>query len=188
MYYSRIGNLDIRNSEYRLTAIQPSHIEEIRIWRNSQRSVLRQKETISKANQIKYFSENIWPEFTSNKPSQILFSIYSHDKLVAYGGLVHISWEDKRAEVSFLCAPYVTNSLFEYGEIFGFFLNTVKNIAFSMLNFNRLFTETFDIRPHHVSILENNKFEFEGRLVKHNIIDGTTVDSLLHGCVNESCR
>jgi len=48
-----------------------------------------------------------------------------------------------------------------------------------------LFTETYDIRPRHVAILEMNGFKLEGRLIDHVLIDGKYIDALIHGCVND---
>ena len=49
-----------------------------------------------------YFEKNIWSELKKNDPNQILLAIEQNGQLIGYGGLVHISWVYKRAELSFL--------------------------------------------------------------------------------------
>jgi RimJ/RimL family protein N-acetyltransferase len=55
------------------------------------------------------------------------------------------------------------------------------DIAFEEIKFNKLTTETFDIRPITLDILNKNKFKLEGRLKKHVKIENHFYDSLLHG-------
>jgi hypothetical protein len=47
-----------------------------------------------------------------------------------------------------------------------------------------LFTETYDIRPLHISIIESAGFLREGVMHHHVRIDGHPVDSLIHGCLH----
>jgi RimJ/RimL family protein N-acetyltransferase len=51
--------------------------------------------------------------------------------------------------------------------------------------FSRLFTETYDIRPHHVAVLEKVGFRLEGRLRKHIAVEGVVTDVLFHGLLLE---
>jgi len=64
-------------------------------------------------------------------------------------------------------------------------LTLIKAVAFDYLKFNRLFTETFNIRQFHISTLESNGFIREGVLKEHVIINGKYVDSIFHGCLNK---
>ncbi|MNC80618.1 hypothetical protein D3C75_1334820 [compost metagenome] len=61
----------------------------------------------------------------------------------------------------------------------------MKKVTFDTLQFNRLFTETFDIRPLHISILEKCGFQYEGRMKQHAYVAGALVDSILHGYLKE---
>ncbi len=156
----------------------------IRLWRNLQIDVLRQKGEISEEDQLKYFESVVWPTFNQDNPRQILMSFFYEEKLIGYGGLVHISWEDKRAEVSFLVDPSrITPEIYEHD--FTAFLTLIKMMAFSDLGFERLYTETYDIREKHISILETNDFQREGIMRKHVLINGKRIDSIIHGCLNE---
>ena len=65
------------------------------------------------------------------------------------------------------------------------FIRLIKKVLFEDLNFNRIFTETYDIRPHHISILEKNGFQLEGRMREHIQINNKFVDSLIHGFLKE---
>ena len=166
-----------------LRSILQEDIEPIRNWRNNQTTILRQKSTISKEIQQEYYENNVWNEMRSKHPKLILFSILKNSKIVGYGGFVNISWEDKRAEMSFLLSDKISKQEALYVEIFEQFIYLAKHIAFTIVDFNRIFTETYDLRPLHISILEKNGFQFEGRMKSHLIIDNEEVDSLIHGCL-----
>ena len=135
--------------------------------------------------QLNYFQTEILPEFTEKKPKNILFSYLSNGELIGYGGLVHISWSDQRAELSFLLSPNAMDNKLEYKSKFQNFLKMIKYIAFYELKINRIFTETFNIRDFHISVLEQSGFKFEGRLKQHIKINDGYVDSLIHGCLND---
>ena len=49
-----------------------------------------------------YFENIISTLFDQEQPKQILFSFLKDNKFIGYGGLVHINWIDKNAEISFL--------------------------------------------------------------------------------------
>jgi RimJ/RimL family protein N-acetyltransferase len=166
-----------------LVPLRHEDILNIMLWRNAQMKVLRQRELLTIAKQEQYFREVISPSYVEMRPRQILFSYLNEGVLIGYGGLVHISWEDRRAEVSFLLSPARAADAKEYEQDFSCYLAMIQTAAFQYLKFTRLFTETYDIRRHHVSILESSGFELEGRLKSHVWIDNKPVDSLLHGCV-----
>jgi RimJ/RimL family protein N-acetyltransferase len=184
MNYKCLKNKNFHFNKFKLEPIRVEDIENIRNWRNSQLDVLRQDKIITEEEQIKYFNDHIWPETIKNEPRQILFSYFRNDDLIGYGGLVHISWKDLRAEISFLINPDNLSDE-DYYLFFSSYLTLIKSVAFDDLKFNRLFTETFDIRKFHISILESNGFKREGILKEHVIINGKYVDSIFHGCLNK---
>lgn len=165
-------------------AVDERHIESIRKWRNEQMAILRQSSKISPEQQRAYYSEQIWPAQKAEQPRNILLAYNEDDILIGYGGLVHIAWEHRRAEVSFLLKTDYVGDTVRYAHYFSIFLELVKTLAFDDLGLNRLFTETYAIRDHHVAALERAGFVREGRLKDHVIIDHQPVDSLIHGCVN----
>lgn len=184
MEYKCLNNKYFQFNEFSLKSIRVEDIESIRKWRNAQLDVLRQDKIITYEEQIKYFNDHILPEKIKNEPRNILFSFFRNDVLIGYGGLVHISWKDLRAEISFLLNPNYLSEV-DYPLFFSSYLTLIKSIAFDDLKFNRLFTETFNIRQFHISILESNGFIKEGILKDHVIINGKHVDSIFHGCLNK---
>jgi len=181
----RCLNVDaVVQGDWRIVPLRHKDLLSIMQWRNAQLKVLRQREPLSVEQQERYYEEVIAPSFAQKEPKQILFSYLHREELIGYGGLVHIAWEDRRAEVSFLAAPERAENASTYSQDFAIYLSLIKNAAFRHLGFTRLFTETYDIRPLHVSILESGGFLPEGRLKAHVWIDGQPVDSLMHGCVH----
>ncbi|WP_375417474.1 GNAT family N-acetyltransferase [uncultured Hymenobacter sp.] len=166
---------------YALMPIRATDREAIRQWRNAQLNVLRQTEPLSVAAQDSYFESTVRPLFSQPQPNQLLFSLLLDGALVAYGGLVHLHWPDQRGEVSFLADPARVADPATYRTDFQAHLRQLAALAFGPLKLNRLFTETYDVRPAHVAILEEIGFRPEGRLRQHVRLAGTFVDSLLHG-------
>ena len=172
-------------ASYSISSVQEAHIEQIRKWRNAQLDVLRQSIPIEPQQQIYYFNKKIWPSMLMAKPATILVSFFHNGKLIGYGGLVHIAWEHRRAEISFLLSPERGKNYDIYQTDFSTFLSLMKRMAFSDLKLHRIFTETFDIRTHHIKILESNGFVREGVLREHVWIDAKAVSSIFHGCLNK---
>jgi len=179
--YLIMSNTQLQDGELSLRAVAPCDIEAIRRWRNSQMDVLRQTAFISTEAQRCYFEEYVWPEKGSRYPRQILLAIDLGGRLIGYGGLVHIAWQHKRAELSFLLEPSLENKSAVRASLFLRFLRLVRILAFADLKLSRLWTETYAHRTEHISTLEASGFQLEGCLREHVIIDGKPLDSLLHG-------
>lgn len=180
-HYKVMPSPHLRDGEMTLRAVCPHDIESIRQWRNAQMDVLRQTAPISPEEQEKYFSLNIWPDKSSQQPKQILLAIEENEALIGYGGLVHISWEYRRAEISFLLKPALEKNpeaLFDY---FSRYLLLVQTLAFADLNLERLTTETYAHRKIHIKALESAGFQLEGRLREHVLVQGKKTDALMHG-------
>jgi len=171
-----------------LAAVQPGDIEAIRQWRNAQIDILRQKAPISAQQQRTYYATQIWPALETREPANILVGYHEGDRLVGYGGLVHIAWEHRRAEVSFLLDPVLMAVPETYGPYFAAFLGLMKTLAFEDLGLERLVTETYAIRGPIIRILEAEGFRHEGTLRHHVRIEGTPVDALMHGCLKSDGR
>ncbi|MDC3017571.1 GNAT family N-acetyltransferase [Paracoccaceae bacterium] len=165
----------------KLKRIDASEIEAIRYWRNSQLNILRQKNVISAEEQLKYFKLKVWPEDKKDNPKQTLRAIYVGESFVGYGGLTNISWEHKRAEISFLLDPEISDNQQNFEKYFNAFLRSVTELAFVNYNLQRVYGETYAFRTAVIKILENNGFVREGRL-RNNIAFGDNfIDSILHG-------
>jgi hypothetical protein len=173
----------LEQDNYHIEPLRQEDMMKIKEYRNKQMDVLRQKQPLTDEGQVLYYQKVVIPLFEVEEPKQLLFSYFYNKELIGYGGLTNIDWEAKRAEVSFLVNPNRVKNNQLYEKDFQYFLNFLKRIAKQQLKFNRLFTETYDIRPFHVGILEANGFEFEGRMRQHVVIKNEFVDSLLHGCL-----
>jgi len=183
VYYRCLQKKIYKKGDYFLEAVQPEHIEKIRQWRNQQMDVLRQSKPVSKEEQIAYYEEYVWPELTSYTPSQILLSYKYKKELIGYGGLVNISWRDKKAEMSFLLNCNRPNNKEVYHKDLTNFICLIKNLCFDQLSFNRLFTETYEFRHFHIEILNENEFREEGRVRRHNCIENKFHDLILHSII-----
>ena len=180
--YRPLPQAEYRWHSYQLVPIRYEDREPIRTWRSAQLEVLRQAEPLTTEQQEAYFQRVVLPLFEQEQPGQLLFSLLHNNELIAYGGLVHLSWPDGRAEVSFLVDPTRAAEPATYRQDFRAHLRLLGEVAFEGLKFNRLFTETYDIRPAHVAILEEAGFRLEGRLRQHvQLKPGTFADSLMHG-------
>jgi RimJ/RimL family protein N-acetyltransferase len=165
----------LRRGDYAIEAVQPKHIEAIRVWRNRQIDVLRQKEPISREQQQRYYETEIWPNLDQPRPANILLSYLHGERHVGYGGLVHIAWEDKHAEVSYLLAP----DLLEDDVYRGYhvaFLGLIQELAFDDLGLDYLTVETYPQRTAHMANLEMAGF--------HRQVQAKGTDSVFHRCVN----
>jgi RimJ/RimL family protein N-acetyltransferase len=176
-------NQEFCDGEYAIAPVQPKQIESIRQWRNNQLDVLRQDEPISRQQQIDYYANHIWPSMARLMPKNIVMSYLYKGAPIGYGGLVHIAWQDLRAEVSFLLDTERAANEVTYSADFRRFLGLIKQLAFDELGFNRLFTETYNIRRLHIDALENSGFKREGVMCEHVRIDGLPIDSIIHGCL-----
>ena len=179
MYYKCLSNKSYLIENLELRALNMNSIEYIRKIRNSQIDILRQDKLISKNKQKKYFEEHVWNDM-GTKPKNILLAIYRDQLLIGYGGLVHISWVDKRAELSFIIDKKISN--FEKEKIQLCFIKQIKKIFFKELKMNKIFTETFSFRTEHIKVLENGGFHKEAVLKKHILYKNKFYDSIFHGC------
>ncbi len=180
--YAVMPRAHFTGGDLQFRAIEPEDIEPVRQWRNAQMDVLRQTAPISPEGQKSYFSTRVWPEKSKNEPAQILLAIERRGELIGYCGFVHISWPNRRAELSFLLVPDLQRDLKLSSRYFEEFLKLAKTIAFDDLGLARLTTETFATRDGVIASLERCGFRREGRLVHHVVVDGRRVDSLVHGC------
>lgn len=181
--YACLKKNDYLFENYQLMPIRLQDAEEIRQWRNEQINFLRQEKPLSRSEQIKYFEQVIVPTFQKSNPTQILFSFLNNSKIIGYGGFVNIDWNSKISEISFLEETNRTKNHSLYEVDFSVFLDFLKKIACNDLKFIKLFTETYDIRPKHIKILEKNGFSVSNIEKNRKIIDGKRVDILFHSYI-----
>jgi RimJ/RimL family protein N-acetyltransferase len=153
-------------------------------WRNEQIYHLRQENKLTKDDQEFYFSNIVNKLFTQKHPSQILFSYMENDVCIGYGGLVHINWIDKNAEVSFIMNTQLEKDYFS--KHWTIFLHLIEQVAFSELNLHKLCTYAFDLRPHLYQIIEDAGFIREGTLKEHCLFEGEYKDVIIHRKFNKN--
>ncbi|MBT7624344.1 MAG: GNAT family N-acetyltransferase [Flavobacteriaceae bacterium] len=136
-------------------------------WRNEQKYHLRQRDDLNVKTQDLYFDNIVKNLFQKQYPNQILFSYLKGKKCIGYGGLVHINWKKKEAEISF-----IMNTKLEY-KCFDFhwsqFLFLIEDVAFNNLNFIRLFTCAYNLRPHLYDVLLKNHYNEESIIKSDNL-------------------
>jgi len=182
--YRCLPNPRLEQGGFSVRSVQPGDIEAIRVWRNAQMDVLRQAEPIGEDAQQAYFAREVWPALNVERPANILLAFAEGERLIGYGGLVHIAWDCRRAEVSFLLDPALAADEQAYRVRFASFLALIRRLAFEDLGFHRLWTETYVFRDAHIATLEHAGFRLEGRMRDHVVIDGRPTDSLIHGCLD----
>lgn len=185
MRYIQLKSDSYSIGDYSVKSLRREDLLFIKEWRNEQIKVLRQNRILSDEDQLNYFEKIVQPSFTDPNTKIMLFSFLNKDKCIGYGGLTNIHWEDERTELSFLVATERTRDNSVYHSDFTHFIELMKKVVFDDLKFNRIFTETYDIRELHVSILEECGFQMEGRMREHVKIDNKHVDSLIHGFIKK---
>ncbi|MBK8827806.1 MAG: GNAT family N-acetyltransferase, partial [Saprospiraceae bacterium] len=83
-------------------------------WRNEQMYHLRQSKLLTVDDQERYFTNVVAHLFDKEQPDQILFSYIEGDVCIGYGGLVHINWIDKNAELSFIMDTKLESNHFAF--------------------------------------------------------------------------
>ena len=179
-HYSFLSSNKYCLNEYCLVPLREEDTELIRKWRNEQIDILRQNKPLTKDEQSKYYHQVIKKSFYEKKPKIILFSFLIKNACIGYGGFVHIDWNSKKAELSFILDTNRTKEPRIYKKEFSIFLKIILNIGFKQILFNKIFTETFDIRPDTILILEKTGFVLENKLLSKNYINDSYVDSLFH--------
>jgi len=164
--------------EYSLIPIREKDKYIIMKWRNEQIFHLRQKTPLQIEDQDEYFKSTINPLFNQLKPNQILFSFLRKEKIIGYGGLVHIKWDKKEAEISFLIDTKLQDENFE--KFWSVFLNLIEEVAFSNLEISKIFTYSFDIRPKLYKVLKKQSYLFEHQIKKAIKKDGKWLNALIH--------
>ncbi len=157
---------------------------EIMKWRNEQIYHLRQSEPLTEENQESYFKNVLTKLFDEEKPSQILFSYLKYGECIGYGGLVHINWIDRNAEISFIMKTELEEK--EFRKHWSIYLELLEELAFRELNFHKLFTYAFDLRPHLYEAIEASGYIKEAVLKEHCFFEGSFKDVIIHSKINNT--
>ena len=152
-------------------------------WRNDQTYHLRQTKKLNIKGQEKYFKKVINNLFKEDKPDQILFSLLENQKCIGYGGLVHINWIDKNAELSFLMNTSLEEKFFDV--LWKTFLELIERVAFEDLNLHKIFTFAYDLRPNLYNVLEKCNYNKEATLNEHFFYQNRFKDVIIHSKIND---
>jgi RimJ/RimL family protein N-acetyltransferase len=185
MNYACLKRSVFSKDEYQMVPLRKRDILQIKDWRNAQMLYLRQQHPLTDEDQVRYYETAVMPTFSQAQPRILLFSFLKDGELIGYGGPTNLDWVSRRAEVSFLLETMRAADLQTAAREFSVYLALLKEVVFGGLGFNRLFSETYDVRPWLVAVLESQGFVYEGRMRRHVYKDGRFIDSLLHGCLRE---
>lgn len=163
---------------YSIVPIRMEDRYEIMNWRNEQLYHLRQQQKLTIKDQDKYFSNVVQKLFNENRPDQILFSFLKKGVCVGYGGLVHINWADKNAEISFVIKTDLEEKYFE--TFWKLYLNLIEQVSIEELNLHKLYVYAFDVRPNLYLILEKVNYFLDAKLDEHCFIDGQFIDVIIY--------
>ena len=181
--YKCLNNQCFSEKEYTIVPIRSNDKIKIMNWRNDQIYHLRQKNPLTLNDQNKYFKEIISKLFETEQPNQILFTFLKNNEFIGYGGLVHINWEEKKAEISFLLNTTSNEKLFESSWIS--FLKLIEKVAFQELLFNRIYAYVFDVRKNLYPILAKCNYILESRIKNDYSYNGKCFDSLIYSKIND---
>jgi RimJ/RimL family protein N-acetyltransferase len=173
-----IGSVGNCNQRY-FFPLSKEDLSYIKDWRNSQMDVLRQWRPLSDWNQ-----EN-WYRVVSEDDHQVIFSIKERNsdavtKLIGYCGITNIDYVNRRGEISFLVNPSRAENTSLYRLDFLAVLNYLCHYGFNKLNLHKLFTETFEVRVDHITILEDFGMYRDGIIREHQYINGKYHNSVVH--------
>lgn len=181
-HYYCLNQQEFLYQDFKLVPIRYEDRFDIMKWRNEQIYHLRQLTELTPADQENYFNVTIEANKSSQYPDFILFSLLKNEKCIGYGGLVHINWADKNAEISFLMDTELEKNHFEF--FWSIYLNLIERVAFEVLNFHKIYTYAYDIRPKLFSVLKKSNYQKEAILIDHVLVNGRYVNVLIHSKIN----
>jgi len=181
--YSCLTQKVFTSGKYALVPIRFEDRYDIMKWRNEQIYHLRQAKPLTQEDQDAYFENVVAKLFDQEKPSQILFSFLEDGVCIGYGGLVHINWTDKNAEISFIMDTALENNRFS--EIWCAYLGLLEQMAFEDLNLHKIYTYAFDLRPHLYDAFLSAGFKEEARLTDHCLFEKNFINVVIHSKIKK---
>lgn len=178
MIYNCLNKQVFSNGNYSILPIRMEDKFDIMKWRNEQIYHLRQNKPLTREDQDRYFETVITRLFEDEQPNQILFSYLENDVCIGYGGLVHINWIDKNAEISFIMNTALEKDSFK--KHWSIYLELIEKIAFQELKFHKIFVYAFNLRPHLYIALEGFGYIEEARLKEHCFFNNKFIDVLIY--------
>jgi RimJ/RimL family protein N-acetyltransferase len=181
--YNCLTNSIFQQGAFSIVPLRYEDRLDILKWRNEQIYHLRQNKPLTVEDQENYFNTVVDKLFDEEQPNQILFSYLENDICIGYGGLVHINWIDKNAEISFVMNTEVEKK--EFQKHWCTYLELIEYVAFNELKFKKIFTYAFDLRPHLYEALDKSGFKKEATLKNHCLFNGDFLDVLIHSKFND---
>jgi RimJ/RimL family protein N-acetyltransferase len=151
-------------------------------WRNEQMYHLRQDKLLTEKSQDDYFNGTLAKLLDQEKPNQILFSYLKNGNCIGYGGLVHINWIDKNAEISFIMNTDLEEDHFHFH--WSTYLKMIESLAFEELGFHKLYVYAFDLRPHLYDVLLSSGYFKDATLKQHCYFNDKFIDVVIHSKLN----
>ena len=181
-FYKALNRQRYSSGNFSIVPIRYDDRMDILKWRNEQIYHLRQDKRLTEADQEMYFKTVVNKLFDQKQPQQLLFSYLEGDRCIGYGGLVHINWIDKNAEISFVMNTELEKD--NFGKHWKMFLQLIEQVAFTELHFCKIFTYAFDLRPHLYIPIEDAGFSKEATLKKHCFFNSAFEDVIIHAKFN----
>lgn len=181
--YAALNQQTFTSGRYSLVPIRYEDRMQIMRWRNEQIYHLRQNKPLTVEDQELYFKHVITPQFSEEQPKQILFSFLEDGICIGYGGLVHINWFDKNAEISFIINTELEKENFSF--YWTTYLNLIDEIVFKHLNLHKIYVYAFDLRPHLYDVLLQNNFVKEAVLIDHCLVNQEFKNVVIHSKWNK---
>lgn len=176
--YAVLNHQTFEYENYKIVPIRYEDRFEIMKWRNEQIYHLRQNRPLTVEVQEHYFDTVVTTLFEQEKPKQLLFSYLENGVCIGYGGLVHVNWLDKNAEISFVMNTDLEKDAFQ--KHWGIFLKLIEQVAFADLKLHKITTYAFDLRPKLYSVLEHSGFAKEAVLKQQCLFNGAFIDVIIH--------
>jgi RimJ/RimL family protein N-acetyltransferase len=180
--YKALNKQSFSNGNYSIVPIRMEDNLDIMKWRNEQIYHLRQNKPLTAEDQEQYFETVVNKLFEEDKPNQLLFSYLEGDKCIGYGGLVHINWIDKNAEISFVMETALEKDFFQLHWVT--YLGLIERLAFEVLGLHKIFTYAFDLRPHLYTALEVAGLTKDAVLKEHCLFNNVFLDVVIHSKIN----
>lgn len=176
--YKALNKQEFTIGNFSIVPIRSEDRMDILKWRNEQIYHLRQDKPLTEIDQDNYFSNVVLQLLDQEQPNQILFSFLEKGVCIGYGGLVHINWVDKNAEISFIMNTALEEE--HFSKYWSIYLRLIEQVTFKELSFHKLFVYAFDIRPHLYKVLEMSDYFEDGRLKEHCFFNSKFIDVLIY--------
>jgi RimJ/RimL family protein N-acetyltransferase len=185
-YYRILKQNRFTDGDYSIVPIRMEDRHPIRQWRNEQLYHLRQTKPLTEEDQNHYFENVVAKLFEQPEPDQLLFSYLEKEVCIGYGGLVHINWIDRNAEISFIMDTVRERN--EFQKHWSIYLGLIEQIAFDELGLHKIYTYAFDLRLHLYTVLEQNAYTREAILKEHCLFNNDFKDVVIHSKIDPQIK